>query len=893
MEVRREFSLRRPRPTRQRAGLLTMRISLGKKVVNSSMIQTSRTRRAGALTIALFFIIAVSFCRPLPADSARELQLAVHQLTVFLGTDADAQNWRRLLDLNTLETQAAKGESANVKDLTQVLKRFNADTPGLDQPIFMTVKDALQRQIEHLSKTEKIDPYDAIKQARKQLTPIPQKEIEYRRDQAVFDLQGFVDQYKATVDEETRNAVFEKLKPIEMIEFLKGITIEIPDMRTPQSIQQEIDNAEKGLAELDKQLASLNQQMDQIHKWLKELKRKDKKNLGEGPVPDDEQGKPNTQLGDSKKQDPITPKSANQDKIKLASSLKTLEQEKKKLEKSIARLKDDLENLDVNKKDRIKRRNQIGRAMAPYQRAFDDLQLDQRDVHFAKANYSFSRFRNIFANGTNPTLQTAVNANLDVIQKNLNALADPSNRQAQALIGKALGDLHASNQASPLIAAIRTAHSQPNLEVSVSSELINQLGGRSVEETQSVRENILGRLILGEALVTGDVSIDLVPDPNQAHIRLQLLGNVESDTYTKQGRITAYAEGSAEVEAQRNIFINTSGLFVTDVEAMANLVSRYKGVSSRCKLIKRVAKKQYMKDKKLSEKISAQRLEDKMKKQFLQQSDDVLKEGQERIDNFQNQRANNLALLPEIFLTTTSDHFNITGIKSSPYDLAAPVAPQSATDMKTGIGVRVNETALSNYASPFLAGKAFWNYDLADRLEKLLDVDMTNLREGENGDWQILFSDKRPVQFEFDNDRFSVVVTGLKFRQGQNTINYGLKIRLTFKIVRKDGKLFFERDGKAVVDYLTEQKDGKTVAFKTGLERQLNKANEEGTGPDVSLPENLIPVDGELLKDVPLAKQLKLVQFRAKNGWLYVGWNYVAEGETYSGPVETPGIFNE
>ena len=857
------------------------------------MIQHRRTCRPSTLIILLVCIIATSFSRPLSADSARELQLAVHQLTIFLGSDINAQDWRRYLDLNILETQAAKGDAANVNDLAAVLKRFNSDTPGLENPAFLEVKYALQRQIHHLSSSDSIDVYDAVAKSRASVTPISQAEIEYRRDRAIHDLKRLKNRYTKTLDEPTRNEVFEQLKPGELLQFLGGIKVEVPDFRTPESIQQEIETAKQGLAKIDEQLNALNQQMNQIQKWLKQLREKKSKQLGDGPVPDEQGGNRIQTASGQQKQDPVTQESVDKDKLKLESNLKTLEKTKQQLKRTIEQLKDDKENLEANEKSRMQRRNQIGRALNPYQRAFNDLQLEQRDVDFANANYSFSRFRSVFANGTDPRIKAAVETHLDTLLEYFENLSDPSNRQAQAEVGKALGNLDASNQATQLISAIRKAHSLPNLEVSVSRELINQVGGRTVSDTQAVRENILGRLILGEALVEGDVSIDLIPDPNQAHISLLLMGNVESDTYTKQGRITAYATGSAAVEARRSIFVNTSGLFVTDAYTAANLESSFKGISSRCRLVQRIAQKQYQKDKALSEGISASRLEAKTLNQFLEQTNEVLAEGQDRIDEFQMKRAMNLAFLPELFLTTTHDHFKITGIKSSPYDLAAPVAPQESADVPAGVSVRVNETALSNYGSQVLAGKAFWNYELAEKLETLLNIDMTNLREGENGDWQILFSDKRPVQFEFDNDRFSVVVTGLKFSQGQNTINYGLKIRLRFKIVRKDGQLFFERDGKSEIEYLTEEKDGKTVAFKTALERQLDKANDDGTAPEIPLPENLIPVDGELLQDVPLAKQLKLVQLRAVKGWLYLGWNYVAEGETYTGPINTPAIVNE
>ena len=668
--------------------------------------------------------------------------------------------------------------------------------------------------------------------------------------------------------------------------------IEVPNSRTAQLIQQEIETAQTGLVQIDKQLLKLNQQMDQIQKWMEELRQNQSGTPGEGPVPDDSNSEQSSEKKGASSQDPVAPPITPQDKLKLASNRKTLETTKQTLIKNVAALEQELKNLEPDEKARMQRRAELGRALSPYQRAFDELQLEQRDIYFAAANYAFSRFRRVFANGTNPRIQGSIEGNLDTLKKYFSELSDPDNRIAQAEMGKALGELESTNQASPLVAAIRKKHSLPNLEISVSGQLINQLAGRSVSETQAVREEILGRLILGEAYVTGNVAIDLIPDPNQAHLSLQLLGDVESQTYTKQGPITAFAGGEAEIEARRSVFANTSGLFATGAYGAANLESRFDGVSSGCKLIQKIARKQYEKDKTLTEGISAARLEAKTLTSFLEQTNDVLMEGQTSIDYFQMQRAENLSVLPELFLFTTPDRFHITGIKSSESDLGAPVPSKPISQKTPGVSVRVNETALSNYASPILAGKALWNYEIADRLETLLNVDMSTLRDGENGDWQMLFSDKRPVQFEFDNDKFSVVVTGLRFRQGQNSINYGLTIRLNFKITRSNGKLFLERDGKPKVNCLTDQKDGKTVAFKTALERQLDKDNADGSPTEIPLPENLLPIDGDLLKDVAFAKRLKLVEFQSVDGWLYLGWNYVGEAETYDGSVNTPAIWN-
>ena len=109
---------------------------------------------------------------------------------------------------------------------------------------------------------------------------------------------------------------------------------------------------------------------------------------------------------------------------------------------------------------------------------------------------------------------------------------------------------------------------------------------------------------------------------------------------------------------------------------------------------------------------------------------------------------------------------------------------------------------------------------------------------------------------------------------------------------RHDGiqqALFLERDGNAEIEYLGER-DGITVAFKTALERQLNKGIEDGTAPSIALPPNLIPDEGELSEN-EIVQKLKLVQFRSQGGWLYIGWNHTPDNATgATTAVDTPAI---
>jgi len=164
----------------------------------------------------------------------------------------------------------------------------------------------------------------------------------------------------------------------------------------------------------------------------------------------------------------------------------------------------------------------------------------------------------------------------------------------------------------------------------------------------------------------------------------------------------------------------------------------------------------------------------------------------------------------------------------------------------------------------------------------------------EEESFSITFATVRPVQFEFDQNMLSVIVTGTKFAQADKNIPRGLKIKLKFRITRVNGVLKLERVGKVELDFLDrESKDAKIVAFKSFLDNRLN-SDDSIQKTDVTLPENLIPIDKiDALKDRPAAKDLMLSQCRMEGGWLYLGWNSAPAGSGQFYPMDLPAIWTK
>ncbi len=108
-------------------------------------------------------------------DSAIDLMLQVNRMRSWLGTGPQAEGWRRYLLLNQLETQATKGWRADPQVVNMILQRFDSNAPGLQHPVFASVRNALaehSRQLGYANRdvdaafANAVASYSAVDEAR-------------------------------------------------------------------------------------------------------------------------------------------------------------------------------------------------------------------------------------------------------------------------------------------------------------------------------------------------------------------------------------------------------------------------------------------------------------------------------------------------------------------------------------------------------------------------------------------------------------------------------------------------------------------------------------------------------------------------------------------------------
>ena len=784
------------------------------------------------ITFLFSTILLVQLAPHASADTTDRLIQSVQRLNTWLGEGDDTDRWRRALDMNVLESQAVLGYRANPVVLQTLIQRFQF-APA--HPVFRDVGEALSEHLNVLNLSRVGDLSSAASHAKSQFRQPDPKILAKIRDRAVRDAQVLKKFYASTKNEIEANEIFDIIEIDNLIEELDSLQFELPPKRSAGKVKAEIDAVNLEIREFTNQLDAL--------------------------VINDE-----------------------------------TKSQREKLEKEIADRKKKVADLTAERQtiaqaDRPRRTATLTklRAFQKYLGNFEEAVLSAQDAYIATSKRSLERLFWRYRFASDDILESRFNSTLDNLIEDLKSIDGPNWRTASARIGTSLGDLERMGQVPGLIAAVRAKYSNPNLQIRIAEGMINEIASRPVNDNRPVAETVLGRFIQGQANINGNVNIDLIDNFNEAQLSILLKSNLASSTFTKQGPIVAYAGSTAQIEARRSIYAGLGGLIINDAYAAANLGSNFEGVNCRLRIVNKIAYKQYLKDKSLSEGISAGRLEKQTTDEFARQTDEQFEPLKIQMRDFKERVMPFVAALPDMHLHTSHVQVKGDGIRVSPLTIAATKMPPASV-ANPEVGIRLHESLVSNYLNPFFAGKEYTNLELGEKIAEIASVATPPAFNGE--EWSITFSRNRPIQIEFDDNQFRLVVKGRRFKQpGRRAFVKSLQIQLAFKMIRVKDKIRLVRDGEAKVVHENEdEKDGASVAFVTFLSRKLNEQSEGGMGSDLELPPNLIPLD-EIpeMSDNPVAKKLRLVEFRSSDGWLQAGWNHITNDSEFS-TVDTPAI---
>lgn len=573
----------------------------------------------------------------------------------------------------------------------------------------------------------------------------------------------------------------------------------------------------------------------------------------------------------------------------------------------------------------------LARFLRPLKPNYRIYSSQQDNFHIKIVEERLEQFDRLLTQGFDSnTSQTNYTNAIGEFGTHLINLNDPLNLQAQLKVSQGLDDLQRFDQHPGLVAGIRQRYSKPNFKLRVTEEAINRIANQPpVYDSRYVDQVVLGNRIQGFAYTNGNVFIDLINDPHQGHISINLNGTVTSDGKTKQGPITAYSSTFAHVEGRRSLFVNVGGLMEFAPYVAASLSSNFHGTNCSLGLVNRIAVSEYMKKKHRSEGIGARILEGQLLEQFTDQTEDAISQGKNSIIDAHIQYFNMLNKIsgfryelaeasvgfddqgnvvevndvmspirvPEGHISTSNSELFVTGFLEGGNRLGAP-SPPPIYHFPADIRTQIHESMLNNIAGPFVDGRKYTSEEITRIMEGLMGEVPDAIAADPGQNFEITFERGLPIQIQFINQRIVVTLNAANFKQ--DDINTGpMYIRTTLKMIQNKGQLLLIVDGNPEVDF---QDPGEKTLDQIGIRTQIREKLAENVPDDpleqaIEIPRNLIPVDllGEVnLENIDLENDIRLVQFRIENGWLTIGWDFKPATSSFGNiaayAMDTPAI---
>ena len=463
---------------------------------------------------------------------------------------------------------------------------------------------------------------------------------------------------------------------------------------------------------------------------------------------------------------------------------------------------------------------------------------------------------------------------LDELAKRVEFYEKTPSSDDAIVIGQAVQWLHDAGQAGWLVSAVRRSSLYPNLYAQASARFIRAAMRRDIDETEPVRDCILGTDIHATAHMVGELDIELGDAEDRALIHLLMSGAVESDAVGYNGPVRIYNTATTRIDARKTILVDAQHIRALSATSNATTSTTIHDIQSKKgrQLVEKFAWKRAGRQKSQAECIAARHAEERVNRRVDDESDELVGRAEEAYQSKFRDPLTERKLFPEdLRISSTAAYVSLASLQAGPFDLSAPSEPPALAG-EPDLAVRVHESMVHNLASGALAGMLLKEERVLATITDMLGSLPEGLEPDENSDpWGITFSRPTPIGVSFSDDRFKVTIHGRKFLKDQAEYP-GMNISVAYKIEQTDAGFRAVRQGDLeIFPPGFDPESGRRLSPsqqvpRTMLQRRLGKMFDE-----VLVPEPIV-LSGEQGDRGTLV----LTQWKARDGWLVMGWQWEA-----------------
>ena len=313
------------------------------------------------------------------------------------------------------------------------------------------------------------------------------------------------------------------------------------------------------------------------------------------------------------------------------------------------------------------------------------------------------------------------------------------------------------------IAAELEAHYRnANFRVSVSQAMLNRLVPELPDTAEPFTDRLMGASIRGHNSISNQLQVELVPDPDQLHLQLGTLGQVDSDSVAKRDGFTIRSKSQAEFQVYKKILIDRNGINASaQPVAHSTIDQRVTGVESKLDPIpvlgvvaRRLAERKIRSQKPQSDRIVRKRVANSASERVHDLVNAEVEKMSKYIYDNLLQPLTAMDLEPQpVQLATTSDQL-IVRYRLAGRDQMAAHSARPSDDKNSLLNIQIHQSALNNVIARLeLSDNQFTTQQLIDHLNGLLGLTLTPDQDAPEAEAEFEFSRFDPLQVEFQDDR--------------------------------------------------------------------------------------------------------------------------------------------
>lgn len=444
--------------------------------------------------------------------------------------------------------------------------------------------------------------------------------------------------------------------------------------------------------------------------------------------------------------------------------------------------------------------------------------------------------------------------------------ANPTPNQIASL-SAVTGVVESSGQASGVIESLQDTFDHPNVAVMVSESMVQQAVEQNVNEDRPVCECILGTRIIGNALMDGVVTADLIPSQDSALINVTLVGSIYSRNTGYNGPVKLRTVGNGFVTASRVVQLGQSGIHLSPTNvSQASLNTRITAIEHPLRLVRKIARKKAAEQKPTADRIALQKLRAQVKEQFDQQTEEVINVDSPELEDAKRMLQRLSLEEPPRHWSSTDDALHMEAVFRRTDQLAS-VTRRPAVDEDYEVTIQLHESALDNALSPVLAGRTVREGELNRLLEesgRSLEPEAED--EEDEAPFEIDFARLRPIIFEAREQSLRLGVRGTRFAQGNRELKQPMEITAVYVPEETDGVVRLVRQGEVDVDFPGRKR---LTVSQAGLRRTIQKKFSKVFPAEVLDRPLEVPADAKLESMRGRVFHPRLVA--AADGWLTIG----------------------